>query len=766
MDICKKAVLWLLAVFLVMGAGFPISYSFADLEGTVVKDIQIQGNQTVSSNVILAKIKTKVGSPLKPRDLNEDIKRLYKLGFFSNISIDMEETYDGVILTILVAENPVVKEILVEGNHALKDKKLLKKVESAVGKILSESQVQKDREALLQYYREKGYYKAEVDYKISMDVAHGDAIVLFSVKENQRAKVKKISFIGNKSIKAKSLLKIMKTKKSTLFSSGKFNPYEFDKDTDRVREYFRMYGFLDVKVEDIKTELSDDGRKIFITITVDEGKRYYVGETSISGNETFPSVDIMKGVGLQTGKIFTPDSLRRAQSYIKRYYYAKGYIDVRVRVETYLDTSSEAMNIKFQITEGDISYVNEIRVEGNTKTRSVVIRRELKLEPGDICDGVRVQRSQERLLNLGFFQSVYIDIEPTEEVDKKDLVIEVEEGKTGELGFGVGFSSIDKLIGFVEITQKNFDWKNFPTFTGDGQKLRFRTQFGKERQDFILSWTEPWFLEKPLSFGFDLFRRQSEYLSDVYNEKRTGGDVRLGWRIAEFLRGDLMYKLEETEIYNVSEDASDEIKIEEGRNTVSSMTIGFTRDTRNHIFVPSRGMLNNVSAELAGGIFGADRDFYKLYSKNSLYIGLPLNLILRLSLQGGYVNNYGDSDRVPIFERYFLGGANTLRGFKYRDVGPKDEFGEPIGGRLMVVGSSEITFPIITKVRGAVFYDTGNVWREFDDFALDDLKSGAGFGVRLDLPIGPIRLDMGYPIKKDEFVDYNERFHFNVGYSF
>ena len=649
----KKLISCLLAFLMFSLTGLQTDYILAQDE-VIVKDIQIQGNRKVSSNVVLSKIKTKAGSPLNRRDLNEDLKRLYKLGFFSDIAIDMQEEYDGVVLTIIVQENPVVKEIVIEGNHALKNKKISKKIESKVNEVLDEAQVQKDREAILEFYREKGYYKAEVDYKISADLAHGDAIVLFSIVENQKAKVKKIDFTGNDSIKAKSLLKIMKTKKASLFTSGKFNPYEFERDLDRIREYYRSNGYLDAKVVKFETVLSDDGKQMFITITISEGEKYHVGDIKISGNETYPTTDIIKGLMLRKGEIFTPNGLRRDQSHIKRYYYAKGYIDVRVRVDTFIEPGTETMNIHYIITEGDISYVREIRIAGNTKTKSVVIRRELKLEPGDICDGVRIQRSQERLLNLGFFQSVYIDIESTDITDEKDLVIEVEEGKTGELGFGAGFSSIDKLIGFVEITQKNFDWKNFPSFTGDGQKLRFRAQFGKERQDFILSWTEPWFLEKPLSFGFDLFRRQSEYLSDVYNEKRTGGDVRLGWRIAEFLRGDLMYKLEETEIYNVSEDASDEIKQEEGRNTVSSATISFTRDTRNHVFLPSRGMLNNVSAELAGGIFGGDRDFYKLYTKNSLYIGLPLKLILRLSVQGGYVNDYGDSDRVPILRDIFL----------------------------------------------------------------------------------------------------------------
>lgn len=738
----------------------------AQSEEAVVNEIRIRGNRTVNENVILTKIKTRPGDRLNRRVLNEDIKRLYKLGFFSEISVDLDETYDGLVLTLIVTENPVIREIIIEGNRAIKQKKIEKKIESKVGEILSEAQVKKDQEAIVELYVDKGYYRAEVDSEISVDEVSGEAVVVFSIMENQRAKVESITFVGNDSIRNKTLLKVMKTKKGTLFSSGKFRQYEFERDLDRITDFYRSDGYLDAKILDAQTELSEDGRKMYITIEIEEGQRYYVGEVTIEGNETFPTTGIMAELTLLQGSIFTPNGLRKDQQAIKKYYYARGYIDVRVRTETVLDPITEEMDIVYTIEEGHISYVEEIRIEGNTKTRDVVLRRELKVEPGDVCDGVLIKRSQERLLNLGFFRSVYIDIEPAAQPDRKNLVVEVEEAKTGELGFGVGFSSIDKLIGFVEITQKNFDWSNFPTFTGDGQKLRFRTQFGKERQDFVLSWTEPWFLEKPLSFGFDLYRRESRYLSDEYDERRIGGDLRLGKKLGEFLRGDVMYKLEETNIFDVSENASDLIKKEEGKNTVSSMTFALTRDTRNHVFLPTKGMINTFSVEYAGGILGADRDFYKYYTKNSLYVGLPMDLVLRLSAQAGLVDNFGDSDEVPIFERYFLGGANTVRGFKYRDVGPKDNTGEPIGGKLMFACSAEVTFPIIQNIRGAVFYDAGNVWEDTGDFDLGDLDCGAGVGIRLNLPIGPIRLDLGFPIEKDEYVDYDNRLHFNIGYSF
>ena len=307
---------------------------------------------------------------------------------------------------------------------------------------------------------------------------------------------------------------------------------------------------------------------------------------------------------------------------------------------------------------------------------------------------------------------------------------------------------------------------NFPTFTGDGQKLRIRAQVGTKRQDYILSWTEPWLFDRPISFGIDLYRKDSKYLSDLYDERRTGVNFRLGKRLAEFYRADLRYKLEQDEIRNVADEASDLIKEEEGTFDVSSLELTLTRDTRNSPIYPSRGMRNSVTGEAAGGPLGFDRDFTKLSTQHSLYIPLPLDLIVRLSTEAGVVDEFGDSDRVSLFERFFLGGANTVRGFEYRDIGPKDESGEPIGGKSMVVGSAELTFPIIEKLRGAVFYDTGNVYEDYFDFDLGDLRSGAGVGIRLELPIGPIRLDYGWPIDRDEFQDSSGHFDFNIGYSF
>ncbi|MBI1871073.1 MAG: outer membrane protein assembly factor BamA [Chlamydiae bacterium] len=758
----KRLVYIVLAVFGILSLGF----SFAQEKEKVVKKVEVAGNLSVNKDLILSRVKTHSGSALLQSDLDDDLKRLYSMGHFSDVEVDVKDEFDGFIVTFVVVEKAIVKEIVFEGNKAFNEKKLKKQMKLNMGDRINETQLKEDVQAIKDFYKDKGYPNTKVDYSLSVDKEIGHAAIVIHVQEGVRVKVDRVAFVGNKAFREKRLRKVLKTRRPILFFGGNFKEDVFEEDKDRLLDFYRSEGYIDAKIDDVKTSYDASGKKMTLTIYVTEGKQYQVGEVVLEGNTTFPSADIAKLFKMTSGIIFTPDRLKTDVNQIRDYYLSKGYVDATVRPQTVLNEKTQRIDVLYSIEELGISYLDQIKIRGNTKTKDIVIRRELAVKPGEVFNGVKVRRSQERLMNLGYFKTVLMDIEPTDRPEKKNLLVDVEETKTGEIGFGVGFSSIDNLIGFVEMTQKNFDWKNFPTFTGDGQKLRIRAQVGTKRQDYTLSWTEPWLFDRPISFGMDLYRRDSRFLSDVYDERRTGGDLRLGKKIVEFVRADLTYKLEEDEIRHVSDSASDAIKQEAGTFDVSSMEFSLTRDTRNSPLSATQGMRNSISLEVAGGPFGFDRDFTKYTTRNSLYIPLPLDLVLRLSGQAGLVDNFGDSDRVPLFERFFLGGANTIRGFKFRDVGPKDEEGEPIGGKSMITGSAELTYPIFEKLRGAVFYDTGNVYEDYADFDLGDLRTGVGVGLRLDLPIGPIRLDYGWPIDRDEFQDSDGRFDFNIGYSF
>jgi outer membrane protein insertion porin family len=451
------------------------------------------------------------------------------------------------------------------------------------------------------------------------------------------------------------------------------------------------------------------------------------------------------------------------------------------------------MDIEYRIRENQISYIHRIDIRGNTITKDVVIRREISVKPGQVFNGLKVRRSRQRLYNTGFFDQVVIDPIDTDIPGEKDVMIQVHEKKTGEFLFGVGYSSIDDFIGFAEIGLGNFDLFNPPYFQGGGQKIRLRGEFGNKRSNYEISFTEPWLFGIPLSFGVDLYTR-SRYWSE-YDEKRTGGDLRLRKRLTGFAEAGLIYRLEQVDISDIDSDAYWAIQSERGKNWISSITPSLTRDSRDNNYIPTGGMRNSISCKIAGGVLGGDKNFIKTRFNNSFYLSIsnlfrgdePRPMMGRDPSAAGHVlgfrfdmgteQTYEDTDIVPVYERFYLGGANTIRGFRYREVGPHDENDEPIGGDSMVMGSVEYTFPIVSVIRGAFFFDIGNVWSD-KDWKQDDqvfsnnwwksLNSGAGIGLRLYLPIGPIKLDYGWPLRyaEDGWNDTGGRFHFNIGYAF
>jgi outer membrane protein insertion porin family len=407
----------------------------------------------------------------------------------------------------------------------------------------------------------------------------------------------------------------------------------------------------------------------------------------------------------------------------------------------------------------------------------------LAVAPGDIYNTVRIDRSVERLKNLGYFSKVESRPEPTDVPNRRDLALSVEEQQTGNVMFGAGFSSIDSLLGFVELTQGNFDLFNPPTFTGAGQKLRLRMQIGIKRQDYIASFTEPWFMDQRLSLGVDLFHNSASYLSSQFTEKRTGASLRLEKSINEFLRAQAQYSLQEISM-SVDRNASEELQSQSRNKLRSAVQAGLVWDTRDSVFLTTRGSRTEVMGEIAGGPFGGDVSLYKLNAKTSFYFPVSNGHVLQVMGAVGVVDVFGRSkdsgpvvfeprvgrfvkvDDVPMFDRFFLGGANTMRGFSYRDVGPRDAQNQPIGGNSFANATVEYTYPIVERVRGALFFDIGNVWRDAYDFQLGDLKSDVGFGVRLNLPIGPLRLDYGYPVQSDKLTGKTGHIQFSMGYQF
>ena len=728
-------------------------------EAKLVTEVKVKGNRIVSQEMILSKIRTSAGKEFSKDTLSEDIKRLYATGYFINVEVELEEYKEGLRVIFVVDEKPRLVEIIIEGATHLKSDYLKGEMTSRVGEILDRKVLKDDIDRIKELYEKKGYYLAKVEYEVDVDEQTKEGTCHILIEEGKPVKIKGIYVYGNRSFHDKKILKLMKTRRDTLFTSGFFKEDTFNEDLERIKEFYRQAGFADVEVES-KIRYGPRMQKMYITLNIEEGKRYLTGEIEITGNVLFPTNEIVQRLSMTTNEVFSPYNLRQDASQIQRYYFERGYIFAEVSSETVLNEKTHAVDVTYRIVENELAYVDKIRIQGNTKTKDRVIRRELRVMPGEPFDGAKLQRSKERLYNLGYFEEVSYDIAPGTAPNRKDLVVSVKEMKTGEFSFGGGYSSVDKFVGFVEVSQRNFDLFNFPTFTGGGQQLKLRAEFGSVREDYELSFTEPWLFGRPLSFGFDFYSRTYEY--DDYDQRRRGGDLRLGKDLTEYLRANFMYKLEEVKIFDISSDAASDVWDEEGTNTKSSILLGLTNDTRDNIFSPTRGTILNLTGECAGGFLGGDKDFYKLTGTGVAYFTHFKKMVLELKLRAGVTEEFDDTRTVPIYERFYAGGANTIRGYGERMVGPIGK-GEPIGGKTMLIGNIEYTFPIIEVIKGAVFYDIGNVWKDSYDFDLGDLRSGVGAGLRIKTPIGPVRLDYGYGLDYEPTdKDQNGMFYFSM----
>jgi len=745
-----------------------------ELKQKTITAIEIKGNYTISNTVLFAKIKSRIGAPYFENVVSDDIKRLYETGFFKDINIDVEDFKDGVKLTFKVEERPILEKIIFSGNKALKEFALKKELKSKEGQYIDYTVLKDDLDSIKKLYEKKGFSLASIDYKEDIDTKSNKVKVTINVSEKQRLKVRLIDFVGNVTFSDRRLLKIIKTRAAALFCSGVFKEDVFAEDIEKLKSFYSKEGFSDCSVD----SKVDYGKldSIYIIINIKEGNRYYVGDVVLEGNSVFSEKEIKKQlVNAKAGMVYSADEVKKDVAVIQEMYFNKGYIFARADSQAFVDPDTHKVSLTYKIVENEIAYVNMIKIKGNVKTKDMVIRRELRIKPGDRFDGQKLKRSKERLQNLGYFdeqEGISYDIEDTAVPNKKDLSVQVKETKTGEFSFGGGYSTVDKLVGFVQVEQKNFDWKNWPYFTGAGQDLRLRAEVGTISNDFTLSFTEPWIFDYPLSFGFDLYRSSQERAEDVgyaYNEVRTGGDVRFVKELTDYLKAYSNYRLDNYKISNVLDEATDDLKKEVGENVVSSLTLGMTHDSRDNIMSPNKGTVLGGSFECAGGPFGGDKDFTKAIVRFDNFIPLVRKSTFETRLFAGVANEYGSSDDVPIYERFYAGGANTIRGYRERKVGPIDPVTEePIGGKSIFVANLEYLYPVVDVIKVAAFYDIGNVWtRPSDIIKSGDLKSGVGFGLRIKTPLGPMKLDYGFPLKLEPGEEGKTgRFHFSAGNTF
>lgn len=809
-----------LPLFCLAAALVPLP-ALAQAEDLVVSAIDIQhvGPRTVSDDLVRANIRVRIGDPYSKLNVDDDVRNLYATGFFFNIQVRESLSPTGVTLLYRVQGRPVLSDIRYEGNRKYSDKRLGRKVTSKTGQPLNEAQLFKDAQELQKTYEKSGYIKTEVKYVLNIDENAGRGTVVFEINESPKQRIKVVNFPGHAAFKEKKLRKVVKTRRRWMFSwltgSGRLKEDVVEEDRARLADFYRNEGYIDFELKDIQSFELDD-KRLQVDFTIEEGSPYQVGEVRFEGHQLFTTNDIIAsmrrregtkvytGLNLNPGDTFKPRLHSKDVELIEDFYGSRGYIDVQfpstLRAIRIPNTASNTIDLTYRIEEGSQSYIEKIEIKGNSKTRDRVIRRELAVAPGEIFNTVRVKVSTNRLYGLQYFEKIDARPEDTEVPNRRNLVVSVEEKNTGNFSIGAGFSSVDNLVGFVEMSQGNFDLFKPPFFTGGGQKLRLRAQVGTERQDYLITFIEPWFLGQRLALEVDLYHRDYQFLSSLYDETRTGARIGLTrslgdlFRYGEFFRAGISYTIESVNLDFDDEDllapvirdegpghgstivtgtpaVSSELAQEEGRRLVSKVTGSLVFDTRNAI-LPTKGQRIELIGEIAGGVLGGDTDFYRLEARAAQYFpGFAEGHILEIVGRVGVSESYGDSDRVPLFDRYFLGGLYTLRGFDYREVGPVDINDEPVGGSTYWFGSVEYSVPIIERVRFATFYDIGMVYYDPYSFDLRPEQKNVyndnwGIGLRLNLPIGPLRLDYAFPLTAEDYNDSSSgRFQFGVGYT-
>lgn len=765
--------------------------------------IKFVGMANVSEQIVRANMVLREDTDLDEALIDRDIRSLYRTGIFEFIEVKREEL-PGNIVNLLFEVTPKFRILSVQftGNASVKSRRLAKEAKTVANGPLDERQIKEDNQKIYEYYQKRGYNQAQVNYTIDRNRSSGFATVTFKVREGPRVKIQKVNFVGNDHVKASRLRKEMETKKwswiSWLMDTGRLKDDVFDEDLDKVRDYYREQGYLDIEIAEDKITFDyPKPDKLVITIRVKEGRLYRVGEISFTGNKVYPTALLKMVPKQQRGAVFTPSKLDKDQETIEDFYGRAGYLspDTRVHLVRKPNLQTGNIDVEYQITEGEKIQVESVKIEGNTKTKSTVILRELVLAPGDIFDSVRMKISKLRLENTRFFEDpVNVTDESTNIPGRRTLKVSVKEGRTGNLTFGAGFSSLEKAVLFAEISQSNFDLFNRRSFfQGDGQKFRLKFQIGSESSEVLMNFEEPYFMERQLAVGFSLYRTTSEYNSSYYEEIRTGGQVYMRKRLFNWLDSQLSYTYESVNIDNVSPSAPISILLLEGKTTTSKVGLIFTQDTRDKIINTTRGFYSSLGLNFAGGPLGGDNNYYSVEWRASKFFPLAEFQEQVLSIIGrvGVTDSFGDSDKintktitvvdnsgsavtidypyipgVPFYDRYFLGGPHDLRGFEYRDVGPKDSTGEPIGGNTYGFLSLEYSFDIVKPVRFAIFYDAGFVNQDAYDFNPSGYNDNFGVGLRLEVAGAPLSLDLGFPLTTDKFNNKGNQFNFSFGTRF
>ncbi|MBV9275783.1 MAG: outer membrane protein assembly factor BamA, partial [Verrucomicrobia bacterium] len=632
----------------------------------IVRQIEIQyaGPATLSRQRILTNMKTTVGQPYSEATVEDDVRALYSTGLVTNVRIYGEPLPDGVKVIVVVQTRVTLEGVYVVGNERVKTARIRKEMGLKINAPLDEQALETARQKVVELYQKRGFPDVDVSYKVETNEDRGTATVTFSISEGSKAIVRRIRFYGNTAISSRRLRKEMQTKENNIFAflsgAGRLRSAQLDEDVQKIKELFQNSGYEDVQITDVKIN-RENPKYVDIDIYIDQGIIYHVNAVTIEGLQVVTEANFRKVIKQKEGQVFSPEKLQKDIKAVEDAYGVAGYADAKVAVQT-TPAGPGLVDLHYKVEEGIKSYVERINISGNTRTKDKVIRRELVLAPGDVFDTVRVDISKKRLEGLQYFEKVDTYASDTAVPGRKDLNVVVQEKRTGSLNFGMGFSSDEGLLGFAELSQSNFDITNWRTFTGAGEKFRIRVQIGTQEKEVTANFTEPYFLDKRLALGTDAFYLDSSYFSTVYNERYYGFDVFLRQPITNFLASKLTYRLQETDIFDVST-PNPLIVDQEGNFLESRLTWSLTLDRRDNAFLSRTGQRVDFSVYVAGGPLGGNVQIYGFDLEGEQYFHLPFDTILLFDAEVATVATWGSGTRqgvVPLYDRIFLGGGSNL----------------------------------------------------------------------------------------------------------
>lgn len=749
----------------------------------MICDVAVDGLKNIGKRTVTKAAHSKKGQLYERYNVNEDIQDVSALGNFDSVQVDISRMkgarkdslgadYPCHRITYIVEEKPIFDRIIYEGRKKLGKNAITTAMTLKVKDPFNEAKLASDMDRIKAKYAEKGYISAQVTYEVIPDEKTNTVTVKLIINEGPRVRVSELNLNG---VSEDSPLPVEKIRKKAANRPGKvFKPQNLQRDYVKMILFGRNKGFADFNLTEPKVDINPEKTEVAISYDVTEGEKVDFGSVSFEGNNVFTQQELDKYVYMREGKLYNQKDFDDTIMAIQQQYANKGYLQVRVDPQRTIENGR--LNIHYDISEGHVFYIDHVDVTGYDKTKKYVFTREISVKPGDLYDSEKIQRSQTKILNLGFINDVQIDIQPTADPQKVDLDFNVVEGRPGMFTAGLAMSSLDGLYGEVSVNHMNL--------FGRAQRLSLRTMFGKEILDYTVSWSTPWIYDKPTSLGVDLFntRRYRSFADEnqAYTEKRIGGRVRIGPRFNDDIyQLSFGYSFENIDIYDIDDrfkepiaKPGDDNYIEKGTTNMSSISTDFAIDTRDNIWDPTSGWRNSLGVTLAGGPVGGDLDLWYLNARSIfnytvLNIGGNYPIVFVLSNKLGSVRSYGRTGEVPPYEKFFLGGADTVRGYERAgEVGPE------YGGTTYYVMNAELRFPLAregrrTMAQFALFADVGNSWNHFDDldfsFGPDwkQFKAGVGVGLRFTTPSLPIRIDWGYGLNHRDNED-RSHFYFNI----